>query len=175
MKKLFILLICFVLFFIVVIAGGFFIFKKLFFRKISLPKIQDKITQEARQVFTGKLQDALSLGGSLKCTWKENEANSGFSFIKNKKIYTEVTQKGKKIFSILADNCIYSWEGEKTQGIKLCYPPQEEENEEEKSWEKYSGQVSGIDYQCSPAIISDSQFSPPTSVVFVNPLEMIKP
>lgn len=153
-----------------------------------LPKRGGQVTppsgveQEAPAVeeksFTGRLKDALSLGQSMKCTWKKDEGNFGTAYIKGSKIYTEVTYTGKKAYSIVADNCTYSWEEGKTDGFKLCFEPEErpgEEPGEEPSTEEFAWETADINYSCVKTVVSDSMFNPPANIQFISPLEMMRP
>lgn len=138
--------------------------------------------QEEQKGFTGKLKDALTLGQSMKCTWRQDEENFGTAYIKNEKVYSEVTTDGKKAYSIMADNCTYVWEEGSTDGFKMCYEPTEEvevgevpETEEMEIPQEYEMQTPNVDYSCQPAIVSDSMFNPPAGVNFISPEEMMMP
>lgn len=140
------------------------------------------VSQEEGQGFTGKLKDALSLGQSMKCTWRQDENNFGTAYIKDENVYTEVTVEGEKAYSIMADNCTYAWEEGTAEGFKMCYEPAEVEEmeempevSEEEIPEEYSFQTPDIDYSCEPAIVSDSMFNPPSGVNFINPQELMMP
>jgi len=130
---------------------------------------------EEEKGFTGKLKDALTLGQSMKCTWKQDEDNFATSYIKDSKIRTEVTQAGTKMHSIMADDCNYSWEEGKTQGLKICFEPEEEEEEaEEVAPEEATVETPDYEYNCSPAVVSDSMFNPPTSINFMDMSQMMQ-
>lgn len=133
------------------------------------------------QGFTGKLKDALTLGQSMKCTWKQDEGNFGTAYVKNQMVRTDVTADGKLAHSIIADNCTYVWEEGSTDGFKMCYEPTEEEMEEMPDIEEmeipqeYEMQTPDVNYSCEPAIVSDSMFNPPAGVNFLSPEEMMMP
>ena len=138
--------------------------------------------EKEQQSFTGKLQDALSLGQSMKCTWQEDADNFGTAYIKNEKVYSEVTSDGKKAFMITVDNCTYTWEEGATEGYEMCFEPTETEEMavtpgvgvgEEEVPEEYQGQTPKVDYNCQPAVVADSMFNPPAGVKFINPQEMM--
>ncbi|HUS60220.1 MAG TPA: hypothetical protein VMX76_02445 [Nevskiaceae bacterium] len=164
---------------IVVIGVGLGIGGRKFFQKGELVPGGETGIQKAEieeKSFTGKLKDALLKGQSMKCTWKKDDNNFATSYIKNQKIYTEMTQAGKKMYSIMVDDCTYSWEQGKTEGFKFCFEPEEggEEGVEEGAIpEGYSAQAPDYDYQCVPTIVSDSKFEPPTNINFINPQEMM--
>lgn len=130
------------------------------------------------QSFTGKLKDALQLGQSMKCTWKQDEANYATSYIKGDNIRTDVTAKGKLMHSIMKDNCTYSWEEGSTQGFKICFEPGTREAEEEveapEEYQEASGQTADFDYQCSPTVVSDTMFNPPVAVKFLSAEDLMQ-
>lgn len=169
------------------IGGWYF-----FFKGGQAPQVPGTPTEGGREVqapqegqsFTGKLRDALTLGQSMKCTWRQDENNFGTAYIKNEKIRTDVTTDGESAHSIMADNCTYAWEEGTTEGFKMCFEPAElEEMEEvpevevgeEAMPEGDSYQTPDIDYTCEPAVVSDSMFNPPSGVQFVSPQELMSP
>lgn len=140
---------------------------------IKKPISPDQETTPAEESFTGKLKDVLSLGQSMKCTWQKDENNYGTSFIKNQNIYTEVIVDGKKMHSLIVNDCTYTWEEGKDIGFKMCF---EEEKEEEVSLpEEFSWETPDISYSCVKTTVTDSMFNPPRSVTFIGPKEIIKP
>ncbi len=125
--------------------------------------------------FVGKLKDALTLGQSMKCVWRQDESNFAISYIKDDKVHTEVTQAGKKAHSIIKDDCSYSWEEGATQGFEMCFEPEEvgeveevEEAEEPASPEEITGEMPDYEYSCEPAVVSESMFELPAGVNFVS-------
>lgn len=155
-----------------VIGGWWFLGKG---KQVSLPTAPGEVGEQAPaeqapaeegEGFVGKLKDALTLGRSMKCTWK-NEDNFATVYIKDSKIRTEVTQAGKKAHSIIVDNCSYTWQEGETQGFKLCAEPEEGE-EEELTPEKIAAEMPDYEYNCEPAIVADSMFNPPANVNFMS-------
>lgn len=132
---------------------------------------QEVPAQKEEKGFTGKLKDALSLGQSMKCTWKIDEDNFATGYIKSNKIYSETNYEGKKMYSIVANNCVYSWEEGTDQGFKFCSEPGEPEEIEMP--EEFSWETPDIDYSCIPAVVSDTMFNPPTNINFISPEEML--
>lgn len=151
--------------------------------QVSLPTVpgrEGQVPTEGAPVtgeggFVGKLKDALTLGQSMKCTWRQDESNFAVSYIKDDKIHTEVTQAGKKAHSIVRDDCSYSWEEGTTQGFKMCFEPEEMEEVEEVEVEEEAVAPEGIttevpdyEYSCEPAIVSESKFELPAGVNFLS-------
>lgn len=130
----------------------------------------------SEESFTGKLKDALSLGASMKCTWETDESNFGTAYIKGAKVYSDVTYADQRAYSIMVDNCVYSWQEGKTEGLKICFEPEEVEEAagEAPSAEGFFREQPDIDYSCVTAVVSDAKFRPPTHITFVDPEEMMR-
>lgn len=118
--------------------------------------------------FTGKLKDILSLGQAMKCTWEQAGDSSGTAYLKNKQYYAEVTDSGKTGYIIIdKNNCLWTWEKGVNQGVKICYEPAASGEEGDYSSSYTQGGVPNVDYACLPTAVSDSKFSPPTNVNFM--------
>jgi len=130
--------------------------------------------------FTGNMMDALKIGQSMKCTWSSQEGE-GVSFIKNGKYYTESTIEGETGYMIYDGECSYTWEDGSTEGMQFCASPEDFEmdeadfDEEDYADQDYSipgatDEQLDIDMNCTPAVISDSKFVPPSDITFADPL-----
>ncbi|MFH1711886.1 MAG: hypothetical protein ABH846_01465 [Patescibacteria group bacterium] len=129
--------------------------------------------------WTGSLTDALQLGKSMKCTWSDDEGE-GTSYIKGEKVYTETTYQGKTSYMIGDGECTYTWEEGASEGMEFCYSADDfdveadaEDYEDTDDYEDLMGSEAGvdmdIDMNCSPAVIKDSKFVPPSDVEFSDP------
>jgi len=122
--------------------------------------------------FTSKIKDAFMRNVPLKCTYKVDDNNFGVGWLKNKKYYGEITANDKLGYIILVDNCLWSWEKDKAEGVKMCFEPKEGEDvwtdveKAEKTGES--------NYTCAPAVVNDSVFTPPSSVKFTDFNEIMK-
>lgn len=137
----------------------------------SQPQVQESFQEpvEQEESFTGKLKDALLRGQSMKCTWKKDDDNQAMSYLKDQQIYTEVTQAGEKMYSIMKDDCVWSWGEKENQGFKICSESKLGEPEEE--WdlpEQYQVQTPDLEYSCVPVMVSDSRFDLPSQINFVS-------
>jgi len=124
-------------------------------------------SQATGESFTGKIKDAFMRNIPLKCTYKMSDNNFGVGYLKNKKYYGEITANGKLGYIILVDNCLWSWnKDEKDKGVKMCFAQQQGED----MWSSFEAnqKSADFDYNCSPAIINDSIFTPPSNVKFTN-------
>ncbi|MBU1126800.1 MAG: hypothetical protein ABIH88_02505 [Patescibacteria group bacterium] len=159
---------------VLVVALGFVALK-------FLPKKAENTSQETSQEikesaqeeksFTGKVRDLISMGKSLKCTWVDDSDNSSVGYIKNKSYYGEVKQEGKDGFIIIKDNCMWSWEKGEATGFKMCFEPEESE---EGLWGNMDDAQVEANYNCNPAVVSDSLFTPPADVNFANLEDLMK-
>ncbi|MFC1711378.1 hypothetical protein ACFLZ1_02200 [Patescibacteria group bacterium] len=128
--------------------------------------------------YSGTLKKMMTLGVPLKCTWKQNENYYGTAYIKGESSYSEVTVQGKTANVIVNNNCMWNWEKDNPQGMKLCFDP---ENVEEEVEGNDQGQANmeqmkppeDLDYSCIPAVFSDSKFDPPGDVKFLTLEEMM--
>lgn len=149
-------------------------------KQISIPTTPSGVSEQtpagqapAEGGFVGKLKDALTLGQSMKCTWKKDENNFATAYIKDSKTRSEVTQAGEKAYSIMMDNCTYTWQEGKTQGFKVCFEPEEVEEGEEAEeavppTEETTGEMPEYEYNCEPAIVPESMFELPTGINFMS-------
>lgn len=149
-----------------VVAAWFFLGKGK--GGVSLPGGIKKEAGEAGETFTGKLKDAIAKGVPMKCTYTQ-DGNTGTSYIKGSKVYAEIASQGKEGYIIMVDKCMWTWNKGETQGFKMCFETNVWEGEEEAG-----AAATEAEYNCSPALISDSQFNPPGNVKFMTIEEMIK-
>ncbi len=139
----------------------------------SSPETETESLEEGES-YTGTLEKILSLGTSLKCSWKTEEV-SGTSWVKGDQTYTQVTVDGNVVNSITKDNCVWSWSSGESRGVKVCYESSEElytESEEPESEELSQVDAvkppAGVEYNCSATAISDDKFSPPSNIEFMD-------
>jgi len=123
-------------------------------------------SQTTGESFTGKIKDAFMRGIPLKCTYKKDDQNFSTGYLKNKKYYAEVMAAGKMGYIILVDNCMWAWNKDKADGVKMCFAQQQGED----MWSSFEAnqKSADFDYNCSPAIVNDSIFTPPSNVKFAN-------
>lgn len=138
---------------------------------------QDSGQQER---FTGTLKKMLGLGKSLKCSWRRGEEGSGTTWVKNEMFYNEVTSEGQQGRVIFKDDCMWSWQEGKTQGVKMCFSPEQADEmlsgETESSQESEDSQTetteanvpTDVEYNCQPAVVSDAKFNPPKDIQFMD-------
>lgn len=118
-----------------------------------------------------KLKDLLGSGESYKCTWKVDDQNYGTSYVKERKMYAEVTGAGQTSKMISKNNCLYSWQDGGTDGVKFCQEPTEQQPEQA---ENFAWESNDLHYQCSPERVDDRLFETPANVNFLDAQEMMK-
>jgi len=129
--------------------------------------------EEAKgESFSGKIKDAFTRNIPLKCTYKMDDNNFGTGWIKNKRYYGEITANNKQGFIILVDNCMWTWDKDKAEGVKMCFDVEEGES----IWDEMESQDNQFkdDYNCSPSVVNDAVFTPPNNIKFTDLDEMMK-
>lgn len=155
---------------VAIVAVGFIAWNFLGKGEVSVPVPGVEVKKEAGEegeTFVGKLKDMVARGASLKCSYTQN-GFTGTSYIKNKKVYGEVTGENKTGYVIMIDKCMWSWSEGEAQGVKMCF--------EEDVWEEEEDGAAPTEaeYSCIPAIVSDSKFNPPANVNFMEMGEMME-
>jgi hypothetical protein len=127
----------------------------------------NKDTGQEQQSFVGSLKDAVSLGVAMKCTY-QIEGNEYEGYVKGESYRGSIkTAEGKVGAVIIKDGCMWTWSEDESQGIKTCY--EVEGPDETDVWEQSQGVAApGINYTCMPSAVTDSQFTPPSDVNFMD-------
>lgn len=139
------------------------------------PQQEESTTQEKsegkEESYSGTFKKMWALGIPLKCTVKKDDFSST-GYIKGKNYYAEVSQGGREGYLIMKDNCLWTWNKNEPQGFKMCFEPQEGE---EDSWMDMEGAPpSDVEYHCSPTLVTDAKFNPPGNVQFMTMEEMMQ-
>jgi len=131
------------------------------------------------------IKDAMSLGKTMRCTYKVGEgehAVEAIVYVKGDKFAMEMNMEGQKQKTIYDENAMYSWvEGEK-KGTKMARTCLDElntnvsENDNEGE-EDYSAQMqknfeNALDVKCES--ITSADFSVPSGIDFEDQCEMMK-
>lgn len=128
----------------------------------------EQASQETEVYEKKDLKSLISLGKALKCSY-EVAGNSYEGYVKGNQWRGEFKNaEGKKGEVIITkEGCIYNWDPETKEGIKICMDPKE-------VWDDGSAQMGVQDnYICRPAVITDAKFEPPTDVKFIDPFSQI--
>lgn len=148
-------------------AGAYFYFNRSGGQTGGLPGTSE--------MFQGSLETAVSRGAPFKCEW-ESEGTKVTTYVKGEKIYSEAQSDGKMQYSIMKDNCTWSWGDEVDQAVKFCFeetdysdfdPTQTVDYEAPEGVEYEEQETEAPEYNCVPTTISDSKFDPPTDVNFM--------
>lgn len=111
--------------------------------------------------FTGSIKTAVQKGIPLKCTAPKDETTGievTAGYIKGEKYYGEIMQKGTPAYIIMIGNCMYSWQKDNKRGVKMCF--------DGNIWDQQES--SNANYTCKTAVFSDSLFTPPSDVNFID-------
>jgi len=116
-----------------------------------------------------KIEEIVAKGISMKCTYTQ-EGFTSTSYIKGEKMYSEVRlDGGVRLYTIIKDNCVWSWYQGENQGTKICF--------DKNFWgmskryiqkSKSRASTEEIYGSCTPALFSDSKFNPPTNINFID-------
>lgn len=124
--------------------------------------------------FTGSLKEAIALGVGMKCTY-EVDGVSYEGYVKGQNYSGSVkTADGQTGKVIVKDDCVWSWSTDSDQGVKVCYNPEEVETDSESVWDQEDMIDANTVYNCNAAAVSDSEFTPPATVNFIDMDEMMK-
>lgn len=135
---------------------------------------------EEAETFTGSLREMLGLGRAMRCTWSKGEAASGVAWVKGEMFYSEIEAQGEQNYSIFKDNCMWSWQEGRPQGVKMCFSPEEAEElisgESEASQQTDTGtsMPTEVQYNCQPTAVSDNKFNPPEDIEFLDVDQMMQ-
>ncbi|MBL7150887.1 hypothetical protein ISS86_03075 [Candidatus Microgenomates bacterium] len=135
--------------------------------QVSRPNEAKKEAGENGEEFVGKIKEIIAKGVPMKCTYTQ-EGFTGVSYIKGKKMYSQVNvEDGVSTYTIIKDNCMWSWGWAKNQGTKMCFG--------EDIWDVSEAAPAEADYHCVPDVFADSQFTPPANVNFMATGEAMPP
>jgi len=160
-----------------VVLGVFLVSKRSKSQSMMGDSMESESMSNQSENFVGSLADAIRLGKAMKCTWKDEiENNTGTAFVEQDKVYYEYRMAGKEGYMISKDDCVWTWNKDETEGMKICAEPDAMEETQDSDYEiPEAGQVDtgGYEFKCEPAAIHEFTFTPPANVNFVNPMEMM--
>ncbi len=162
-------------------AGAYFLSQNKPSQPSTEPQQQEQANEQQetddQETMTGSLKRMLGLERSLKCSWS-NEGGSGTTWVKNGMFYNEVTDGTQQARVIFKDDCMWSWQEGKAQGVKMCFSPEEADEiisgESSESQETDQQQATDesvptdVQYNCRPATVSDAKFDPPEDIQFMD-------
>lgn len=138
-----------------------------------------KPTQSSQELPTANpkksLKELLMSGISQQCSYSDTNVNSsiqGTSYIASGKVRNDYTSTvdGKTITGhMIVNNKVgYMWTEGETTGAKMAFDP---ENVNVDSSTEQNQQVDvnkTLDYSCTPWLVNEASFTPPTSVTFTD-------
>jgi len=142
---------------IAVLAAAYFFFGKSGGSKTGEP-----------QTFSS-LKTAVGLGVPMKCTYTVEGAQYE-GFIKGEMWRGKISSQEGVTEVILKDNCMWTWTDADKAGVTTCFEAEDAEGSSEESNDVWSqqGEAAGVEYNCSPALVPDNTFDPPTDINFTD-------
>lgn len=145
--------------------------------------IVNKIDETKNKVENKKtsIKELLGLGQEQKCTWKseaDGDKSSGTMMIKGNKFkqnaISKIGDQPETTMEIISDGIwTYLWNPKtKEQGMKMKVT-EEQKSDTQKLANGNLDMGKEFNYNCSPASVSDAEFTPPTDVDFMD-LEALK-
>ncbi|MDD3679291.1 MAG: hypothetical protein PHX72_00290 [Candidatus Shapirobacteria bacterium] len=127
------------------------------------PLVTNNLIDSDRQqdLFSGTLKAAIAKGIPMKCSYEINGVEYE-SYVKGKKYRGIISKDGQTQEILMADNYMYTWQEGKTQGLKMFFDLESDEETDETLINP------DMEYKCWPAVISDDQFSLPDDIDFVD-------
>ena len=142
----------------------------------------EEINENEEESFLGSIQDLLTRGKSLKCTYNiadgEGEA-TGVIYVSGNKIRSEVEitedAGGKmKVDSIITEDWMYTWNSFMPGGTKMNIKEMQSETGEDYSQDEADKMKEEMDYKCRSWIPDNSKFAVPADVEFKDMTEMMQ-
>lgn len=160
-------LILFVVLLIILLGGGYV---------LSAAKKDTSTGGKEGSIFTS-IKDALSKSVSLECNFTDDQGNKVKSVIKNGALRADVEGKtsAESGSVIMTEETMYFWDRTKKEGVKMMLPkdtvagkPTADSKEEPGEIKEIMADLEQYKESCKPAVVSDSQFSPPSDVTFID-------
>jgi hypothetical protein len=125
------------------------------------------------EIFQGTLKTAVSKGIPFKCEMEGEDGEVVTTWVKGEKMYAESKVEGKMQYTILKDNCTWSWDETGQQAVKYCFEQVDYEDfnptsTETTTQETETTEAQTPEYNCVPTTISDSKFDPPSDINFMS-------
>ena len=143
----------------------------------------EEINKNEEESFFGSMQDLLTRGNSVKCTYNvvdgEGEA-IGVLYIADNKVRSEMdivekeTGKKMEVDSIITEDWMYTWNSFMPQGTKMNIKEMQGEANEDYSQDEADKMREETDYKCRPWIPDNSKFVVPTDIEFRDMTEMMQ-
>jgi hypothetical protein len=147
----------------------------VFLGACTLQKGGDDSSQSKQEKKAMSLKDLVNLGVAQKCTWSfEEEGNqmTGQILVKGKK-FNQVAKingpQGLMEFNSISDGeYVYSWSDDPAAGgmaFKIKLEESEEQTADNQGQMDWNNQY---DFDCSPTVLSDKDFTPPQGMEFMD-------
>lgn len=134
--------------------------------------------EESGQPFKGSMMAAAKLGVPFKCSYSIDGEMDSEGYIKGKNYRGKMKgQDGQVGEVIMKDDCMWTWDSVKKEGVKFCFDVEEGEDiwadmDAEDYVAPEGFKAPDVEYDCRPAVVTDAMFTPPTDVKFLDMQEM---
>jgi hypothetical protein len=142
----------------------------------------EEINENEEESFFGSMQDLLTRGKSLKCTYNvadEDGEATGVIYVSGNKIRSEVEITGEtgekmEVDSIITEDWMYTWNSFMPGGTKMNIKEMQSETGEDYSQDEEDKMREELDYKCRSWIPDNSKFVVPTDIEFRDMTEMMQ-
>jgi len=162
---------------VVLVVIGLLIIGYFMKGKGSLNKDQVKVTVggEVKEdnFLSGKIQDLIASGRSIKCTYAQDKNNNSVIYIKGKDFSGDFISNGKIGHMIYKDSCSWIWSDGEVQGVTMC--SKEASKDQNNAFKGIENVPQNVNFNCQPLIGGDDKFTPPAAVNFTDLSGFTKP
>lgn len=171
---------------VILLAGGYFLYSS---QKAKQTTPTAASTQQASGNIFTSIKDALSKSLSLKCDYPDGKGNTVTTYIKGGavRVMESISESNKGTGqTLMKDNKMYIWDDKTKQGTVFTLDTKAIENAKETAQKnanvttspnKKDDFLNGLEQYkkyCKPTTVSDSLFTVPTDIKFVDLNEQMK-
>lgn len=140
-------------------------------------------TADKEESISGSIKDLVARAVPMKCTWSfssEGMDSSGTAYVNGDKYSTQVSADGETFNFISDGDYMYIWNTIQPGGTKMSIEAMEEMGADTEQGEVDAGELNmqtldaDYNYKCTPWVVSNSKFVPPSDVEFKDFTEMMQ-
>ena len=113
---------------------------------------------------SGKIQDLIASGRSIKCTYAQDKNNNSVVYIKGKDFSVNFLANGKVGHIIYKDTCSWIWSEGEAQGVTMCNKDLTTKNQD--TFKGIESVPQNVNFKCQPLIGGDDKFTLPSGSQF---------
>jgi len=156
----------------VILLGGYFVYRNMMTPNQATDSTAEQSMME--EGFSGTFKAAMALGVPMKCDYTLEDGTVATGYIKNGMYYGQTTVDEEVGNILVKDNCSWTWSETTKEGVTFCSDPEdvaamaEDATAEKPTVDPETVNVPEGDFDCTPTIVDDSLFEPPTDVTFTD-------